>query len=45
MRYWCALAAMGLWIATGMLDWVPFFGFTGLIILIAVPILFGKADT
>jgi hypothetical protein len=55
MRYWCAAAATGLWILTGVLvcrdwltlghaDWVPFFGFTGLIILIALPTLFGKTD-
>lgn len=55
MRYWCALAATTLWFVTGVLvcldwftnghaDWVPFAAFTGLIILIAVPILFGKTD-
>jgi hypothetical protein len=32
------------WFTTGHADWVPFFSFTGLIILIALPILFGKAE-
>ena len=55
MRYWCALVATLLWLVTGVLvcrdwlttghaDWVPFFGFTGLIVLIAVPILFEKSE-
>ena len=55
MKYLCAVAATGLWLLTGVLvfrdwltighaDWVPFFGFTGLIILIALPILLRKTD-
>jgi len=46
---------MGLWLATGVFvcrdwltngnaDWVPFAAFTGLIILIALPTIFGKSD-
>jgi hypothetical protein len=50
MRYWCALAATALWLVTGVLvtvghaDWVPFFGFTGLIVLISIPIPGGKTS-
>jgi hypothetical protein len=55
MRYCCAIAATVMWFVTGVFvcrswfttghaDWVPFFGFTGLIILIALPILFGKTE-
>jgi hypothetical protein len=55
LRYCCAVAATVMWFVTGVFvgwswfttghaDWVPFFGFTGLIVLIALPILFGKTE-
>jgi hypothetical protein len=52
-RYRCAIAAALIWaldgmkvvrdqIATGNADWVPFLAFTGLMVLLAMPILLGK---
>jgi hypothetical protein len=49
-RYRCALAATLIWLVdgvkvvidqtmTGTADWVPFLAFTGLMVLLAVPIL------
>jgi hypothetical protein len=52
-RYRCAVAATLIWavdgakvvhdqLATGSADWVPFLAFTGLMALLALPILLGK---
>ncbi len=55
IRYRCAVGATLIWavdgakvirdqFATGTADWVPFLAFTGLMVLLALPILLGKAD-
>jgi hypothetical protein len=52
-RYRCAVVATLIWVldatkvvrdqlATGNADWVPFLAFTGLMVLLAVPILLRK---
>ena len=54
-RYRCAVIATLIWavdgakvvrdqISTGNADWVPFLAFTGLMVLLAVPILLGKSN-
>jgi hypothetical protein len=42
---WVVTAVLVLrdWLTLGHADWVPFLGFTGLIILFALPVLAGKA--
>jgi|GEM_PF-5537170 hypothetical protein len=53
IRYRCAVAATLIWavdaakvvrdqLTTGNADWVPFLAFTGLMVLLALPILLGK---
>jgi len=55
IRYRCTVAAILIWmldgakvvrdqISTGNADWVPFLAFTGLMVLLALPILLGKSD-
>jgi hypothetical protein len=52
-HYHCAVVAALIWVVdgvkvvwdqinTGNADWVPFLAFTGLMVLLAVPILFRK---
>lgn len=54
IRYNCAVVAALIWLVdgakvvmdqlnTGTADWVPFLAFTGLMVLLAVPILLGKS--
>jgi hypothetical protein len=54
IRHRCAVAATLIWlvdgakvirdqVTSGNADWVPFLAFTGLMILLAVPILLGKS--
>jgi hypothetical protein len=56
IRYRCAVAAALIWavdgvkvardqLNTGNADWVSFLAFTGLMLLLAVPILLGKSNT
>ena len=53
IRYRCAVLATLIWavdgakvawdqLTTGNADWVPFLAFTGLMVLLALPILLGK---
>ena len=53
IRYRCAIAATLIWavdgakvvldqFTNGTADWVPFLAFTGLMVLLALPILLGK---
>ncbi len=55
IRYRCAVAATLIWVVdgakvirdqftTGNADWVPFLAFTGLMALLALPILLGKSN-
>ena len=54
IRYRCAVVAALIWavdgakvvrdqLNTGNADWVPFLAFTGLMVLLALPILLGKS--
>jgi hypothetical protein len=56
IRYRCAIVATLIWavdgakvirdqLNTGNADWVPFLAFTGLMVLLALPILLGKSNT
>jgi hypothetical protein len=53
VRYRCAIVASLIWLVdgakvvrdqaiTGTADWVPFLAFTGLMVLLAVPVLLGR---
>jgi hypothetical protein len=55
LRYGCALAATAIWIVdgakvvrdqllSGNADWVPFLAFTGLMVLLALPILLNRGS-
>jgi len=54
IRYRCAVVATLIWLVdgakvvrdqamTGNADWVPFLAFTGLMVLLAVPVFLGKS--
>lgn len=56
IEYRCAVVATVIWLVdgakvvrdqinTGNADWVPFLAFTGLMVLLAGPILFGKSSS
>jgi uncharacterized protein with PQ loop repeat len=55
IRYHCAVVAILIWIIdgvkvvrdqinTGNADWVPFLAFTGLMVLLAIPVLFNRGS-